>query len=184
MIGVSDYSERKIEKTVNSIEAGIPFATERVHEWRKDLYLDLINAGFVGKEQIKARKGEIGYFFYADNVSNNLDADAFVDIDMNKNSIVRFSSSYGTPKQLTGGGGGLKTEKWLIDIDEAFEIATRELGENRIFQYDNPKVVLLCAETFWDFTVFPNPDAPWPYWVVVINPETGEVIRVEDRSKL
>lgn len=176
--GYSDCTEITLDKTIGSIKAGIPFATERVGEWRDTMYLNFINVGFVGKEQIKNRKGTIDYFFYEKNISDKLDASADVGINMNTNSIIRFYSDYGTKKELGGGTNILDTDSWTIDINEAFEIAIAALGEGIVEQYDNPKVVLRCGETSWDFAVYPSQDARYQDLLVRINPETGEVIEI------
>lgn len=70
--GYSDYTEISLEKTIDSIKAGIPFATERVGEWRDTMHLNFINVGFVGKEQIENRKGTINYLFYEENVTKKV----------------------------------------------------------------------------------------------------------------
>ncbi|HCL03160.1 MAG TPA: hypothetical protein DHW61_12265 [Lachnoclostridium phytofermentans] len=74
------------------------------------MHLNYINVGFIGKEQIKDRKGKISYFYYEENVSKEIDADAQVRFDMSDNSIISFRSSYGTKKQLGGGSYILNTE--------------------------------------------------------------------------
>lgn len=174
--GYSDFTEVSLDKTIDSIKSGIPFAIERVGEWRDTMNLNFINVGFIGKEQIKNRKGIIDYFFYEKNITDKLDASADVSIDMNANSVIRFYSDYGTKKELGGGTNILNTDNWTIDINEAFDIAIAVLGEDIIEQFDYPKVVLRCGETYWDFAVYPSQDARYQDLLVRINPETGEVI--------
>jgi hypothetical protein len=128
----SDHTEIPLDENIDTIKSGIPYATHRVEEWRDTMILNYINVGFYGKEQIRNRKGDISYFFYEENVTRKLDADASVDIDMNNNSIIGFSSSYGTPKQLGGSALMLNTENWTIDINEAFDIAEAKIGEDTI----------------------------------------------------
>lgn len=120
------------------------------------------------------------YFFYEEKVTKKLDADAEVMIDMNQNSIVQFISSYGSAKKLGGGSKVLNTEKWKIDIDEAFDIVIAEWGEDSINQYDNPKIVLRCSESFWEFVLYPEPDAPYPDITVKLDPVKGEVMDITD----
>lgn len=180
----SDYTERVLDETVNSIKSGLPYATQRVDEWRSTMHLNFINAGFIGKEQIKDRKGTISYNYYEENITKKLDAQAYVIIDTNKNSIIRFSSTYGTAKKLGGSAEVLNTDNWNIDINEAFDIAIAELGEDSILEYDNPKVVLRCSEFFWEFAVYSSPDAPYQDLMVQINPETGEVMDVKDNREI
>jgi len=180
----SDYTEYVLDQEVNSIKAGLPYAKQRVWEWRNTLHLNTITAGFVGKEQIEERVGTISYFFYEENVTKKLDADASVTINMNSNSIIQFTSSYGSAKKLGGGSKVLNTENWTIDIDEAFDIAIAELGEDSINQYDNPKIVLRCSESFWKFVVYPNPDEPYPDITVKIDPVKGEVMDITDNRNI
>lgn len=180
--GVSDSVERKIENPIETIKMGIPIAIQRAQEWRNNLNLNYINVSFVGIESIKSRKGKIVYFFYEENVKKNLDASAEVEIDMVKNSIVKFNSEYGAAREMIGGGDILKTEKWTIDINEAFEIAIKEIGEDKLTENSNPAVIIRCSEKFWDFAVYSNSAATHEDWLVVINPETGKVIRKEDKT--
>lgn len=67
-------------------------------------------------------------------LQKKLDASADVGIDMNTNSIIRFQSDYGTKKELGGGENILDTDTWIIDINEVFDIAIAELGEDSINQ--------------------------------------------------
>ena len=179
----SDDTEHFLDETINSIKSGLPYATQRVEEWRDTMHLNFINASFVGKEQIEERMGMISYFFYEEKATDKLDADATVRIDMNKNSIVYFSSSYGTPKKLGGSANVLNTESWTIDINEVFDIAIAELGEDSISQYDNTKIVLTCSETFWEFAVYSYPDARYPDITVKIDPVKGEVMDIRDNKQ-
>jgi hypothetical protein len=183
--GYTDVTERRLGVAITSIQEGIPFAAQRAQEWRKNLYLDYINVGFEGKEKIQSRKGQISYYFYEDNVKKNLDAAAKVEIDMEKNSIIYFRSTYGTSRKLLGSGRGynMKTSEWTIDIDKAFEIAYKELGETRIRKYSNPKVVLRCFEVLWDFAIYSTLDAPYDDICIVINPKDGSIIRVDDKKR-
>lgn len=68
----SDYTELALSQTIDSIKLGLLFATQRVGEWRDKMHLNYINAGFIGKELIKDRKGTISYYFYEENVTKNL----------------------------------------------------------------------------------------------------------------
>jgi hypothetical protein len=180
----SDHTETPLNVNIDSIKSGIPYATHRVEEWRDTMVLNYINVGFYGKEQIKNRKGGISYFFYEENVTKKLDADASVDIDMNNNSIVGFSSSYGTPKQLGGSALMLNTENWTIDINEAFDIVEAEIGEDTIYQYANPKVVIDCCETFWEYMIFSEPEAPYADIAITINPINGKATDVHDNREI
>lgn len=174
----NDYKEIVLDEEVVSIKSGLPYATQRVSEWRDTMHLNYISAGFMGKEEIKERRGRITYLFYEENVTKKLDADAYVRINMNSKSIIRFSSSYGTPKELIGSAISIDVDNWQIDINEAFDIAIAELGEDSIDKYDNPKVVLRCGEKSWDFAVYPSQDAKYQDLLIRINPETGEVIEI------
>lgn len=189
---MSDYTPRAIEKPIDTIADGIPVAKERVLEWGKVAALDFINAGFEGKEQITSRKGTIGYFFTTwskDGHAKYLPT-AWVDIDMNTNSIIRFIGTYDQRVKVKDISehdiftNTLNTDEWNIDIKEAFDLAIKEIGEDQIFKYDNPKVVLRCGETFWDFAVYPSLDARAEEFLVKINPVTEEVISTEDKTKL
>ncbi|WFR55944.1 hypothetical protein QA584_20315 [Anaerocolumna sp. AGMB13025] len=179
----NDDSEIVLDGNIDSIKSGLQFAKQRVEEWRDTMHLNYINAGFYGKEQISSRMGRITYSFYEENVTNKFDADASVDIDMNSNSLVRFSSSYGTPKQLGGSEIILNTESWTIDINEAFDIAVAEMGVDTIDHYENPKVVLGCSESFWDFSLYAEPDAMFADFVITINPQSGIVTNVHDNRE-
>ncbi len=69
-----------------------------------------------------------------ENVTKKLDANAFVTIDMNTDSMVRFRSTYGTGKELGGGDEELNTDNWIININKAFDIAKDNLDEDNILQ--------------------------------------------------
>jgi hypothetical protein len=182
--GITDTTERKLDEPIVKIIDGIPFAQKRAEEWRENLKLNYINAVFVGKESINNRKGQIIYYFYEENVKKNLDSSAEVYIDMNKNSLTKFSSQYGTGKELIGSSNFLDTKEWTVDIGEVFEIAEGEIGVDIIEKYDNPKVVLRCTEKFWEYALFFNSNAAHEDWLVIVNPKTGEVIRKVDKTKI
>lgn len=172
----SDYEELKLDETIDTIMAGLPYAVKRVEEWRNTMTLNYINIGFEGKEEIEKRKGEISFFFYEEGVTEKLDADAFVSIDMNKNCIVRFSSTYGTPKELIGSSVALNTDDWTIDIAEVFDIVEEKLGINYLNQYGEPKIVIRCSDTWWDFAVYENSTASYEEFVIEINPISGDIV--------
>ncbi len=172
----NDNSEIILDQTIASIKSGLPFAIKRVDKWRDTMHLNYINVAFIGKEQIKKRKGTVSYFFYEENVTKKLDADAFVIINMNADSIVGFRSNYGTRKELGGGAEELNTDNWIIDINEAFDIALTKLGEDNILQYDNPKVVIRCSESVWEFVVYSSPESSYQDFLVKINPDNGNVL--------
>ena len=75
--------------------------------------------------------------------------------------IVRSRSTYGTRKELGGGEEELNAENWIIDINEAFDIALTKLDEDHILQYGNSKVVIRCSESFWEFAVYSSPKSPY-----------------------
>lgn len=177
----SDDTVKVLNEEINTIKSGLTYANQRASEWRETMHLNTITAGFDGKEQIKERKGTITYFFYEKSVKKGFDADAAVTINMKSNSIIKFRSSYGSAKKLGGGTKVLDMEKWTIDINEAFDLSIVELGENFIDQYDNPKIVLRCSESFWDFDVYSNIDARSPDITVKIDSVKGEVLDVIDK---
>lgn|GEM_PF-2247778 len=179
----SDHTEIPLDVNIDTVKSGIPYATHRVEEWRDTMVLNYINVGFYGKEQIRNRKGDISYFFYEENVTKKLDAEASVGIDMNNNTITRFASDYGTPKQLGGSALMLNTENWTIDINEAFDIVEAKIGKDIIYQYDNPKVVVGCSESFWTFSVYSEPEAPYADLIITINPINGKVTDVHDNRE-
>jgi len=116
-------------------------------------------------------------------VTKEFDADASVDIDMSNSRIIGFSPSYGTPKQLSGSEEILNTENWTIDINEAFDIAEAEIGENIMYHYENPKVVLTCSESFWKFSLYSVSDASYADLIITIDPQKGKVTNVHDNRK-
>lgn len=181
----SDQTEIRLNERIDTIKKGLPYAMERAKKWRDSLYLEYINVGFIGKEQIDSRNGDITYFFYEMNVKDKLDADATVDISMSKNSIFNFSSSYGSSKQLIGGNGEeLDTDIWIIDIPEVFDLAESLLGENYLDTYKNPKIVLGCSESMWYFEIYETEEATYSIYELKIDPVKGTVTDVIDRRKI
>lgn len=176
--GVEDNKPRRLYSPIITVREGIPIANARAHEWRKDLYLYNISVGFIGKEQIQKRKGIIHYYFYAKNADKDFDALARVDIDMEKNSVVSFSSTYGTPQELMG-GSPLDSSKWKIDINDVFDIISVELGQETILRYKSPKVVLHCSESFWNFSLYSSPNAAYAEILISINSESGEILSID-----
>lgn len=175
--GLTDNGGQVIYQPITSIKAGLPYAEKKAKQWNKSLYLDYIVAGFYGKESIRTRKGEIGYYFYAENVKRGFDASAMINIDMKKNCFSQSYLTYGTAKELIGGGPEKKPEEWNIDINQAFDIAFKELDEKKIMSYENPKIVLRYGNP-WEFAVYKTPKSEFEEMLVQINPVTGKVVRV------
>lgn len=177
--GESDKKEYHIGKSVLTIKCGIPYAIDRAKKWRTGLYLDYIKVAFNGVEELEKRKGEIMYSFYEDDAKENFDANAYVLLDMKKNSIVSFESSYGTAKVLLGGDGELKTDKWKLDIDKAIDIAFNKIGKDKILKHKEPNLVIRCWEKNWEIAVVGD---KFDDYGVEVNPENGEIIRVYDNT--
>lgn len=51
-----DITERPINKPLNSVEEGLPYAINRSHEWRKDAVLTDIEIISEGKQEIEGDK--------------------------------------------------------------------------------------------------------------------------------
>ncbi|MGE5404970.1 MAG: hypothetical protein ACM3PP_08520 [Candidatus Saccharibacteria bacterium] len=176
--GVRDKGGQVIDRPITSIKSGLPYAKKKACQWNKHLFLDGFNVGFEGKESIRTRKGEIGYYFYAQNVKPGFDASAVVHIDMKKNCFSESYIIYGTAKELIGGGPEDKPETWKIDIDQTFDLAYSVLDEEKILSYENPKIVILGGK-YWDFAVYASPGSHHREMMVEIDPVTGKVVNVK-----
>ncbi len=188
----SDREHRPIDKPINTVKDGIPYAKKRALEWGDLVYLKSIRVAFYGKEEFNSRKGTIFYSLAV--VKNDSDyppPEADVRIDMNENAIYVFSvmgdsRNYNVKLSKSEKQSDLnnmkeiQTDQWNIDIDEALEIAIKALGTDTILEYENSNIVLRCYETKWELTVY-NP--PYVDQLVIINPVTGEIIKTEDKSQ-
>ncbi|WP_455716291.1 hypothetical protein [Anaerosporobacter sp.] len=180
-----DQTEVRLDETIDTIKKGIPYASKRAKKWRDTMYLEYINVGFIGKEQIKNRHGDITYFFYERNVTDKLDADATVDISMSKNCIYNFSSSYGNANQLIGGSEEeLDAQNWIIDIPELFDMVESLLGENYLAVYEKPKIIVGCSENIWYFEIYETEDATYSIYELKIDPMKGAITDVIDRRNI
>lgn len=177
--GESDKKVYHLEHQISSIKDGISYATDRAKQWRPGLYLDYIKVTLNGVDEILNKKGEILYRFYEERAKDDLDADAYVLLDMKKNSIISFDSSYGTPKVLIGGYSKLDTSKWILDIDKAVDILIEKIGKDKIQKHENPNIVIRCWENYWEIAVVGN---QFDDYVVTVNPSNLEIISIDDKK--
>ncbi len=95
--------------------------------------------------------------------------------------MLDFRSTYGTRKELGGGDEELNTDHWIIDINKAFYIAKDNLDEDNILQYDDPKVINRCSESFWEFAAYSSTESPYQDFLIKIDPHNGNVIEVRGK---
>jgi hypothetical protein len=99
------------------------------------------------------------------------------------NVPVFIQGEHGTGKELIGNSDLLDTTKWMIDINEAFDIAVNSIGKDNINMYNSPKVVLRCSSSKWEFALYSSSTASHEDWLVSMSPITGEVIIATNKTQ-
>ncbi|MFC4769422.1 hypothetical protein [Effusibacillus consociatus] len=178
---IDDKTIIPLPHSISTIKEGLPFANKRASEWRKDAELSYVVVRFEGKDAIKNRKGVIAYRYYVKNKSliGLPHAVCYVEIDLDKQSIVRFQA-YGSDKL---DDTMINIAKWNLDLDDVFGVVEKQLDSNVIDKHSKPIVVIRAFEDFWHFAIFPSPDSHGEELLVVIDPVTKEIKRIDNKSK-
>lgn len=178
--GIVDEKSYEIDANISNIKEGVPFAIKRAKEWREGLELEYIRVVFNTKEEMESKKGTIVYKFYESNVKSGLDSSAEVYLDMNNNCITRFESDYGDSKELLGGGNSLEVDKWKIDIGEAVDIFLNEMNKCGMLEYKADNIIIRCWQNSWEIALLSEVEVGRTEFLVEINPETKEILRVKE----
>lgn len=120
------------------------------------------------------------YRFYCENVFSGIDAMATVWIDMDTSSQIRFNLSYGSPKELGGGGLEMYPGQYEIDLKDALDLAIGLEGEDTVNNCESPAIVVGANDSFLDVTLYDEEenneyDIPNRIWTVYIDPITGDI---------
>ena len=182
-----DITERPINKPLNSVEEGLPYAINRAHEWRKDAVLTDIEIISEGKQEIEGNKGRVRYRFELPYVNESKPSGIInVSINLNSNSIeyvrasheyVRASHDYDETKKINE----LKLKNIAFaDIKQLYEAAVSEIGKDNIFQYEQPFVRMQINSDYAVFKVSPSMEKQYPIkHSVKIDVKTGKVLEKE-----
>ncbi|WP_058302717.1 hypothetical protein [Gorillibacterium timonense] len=181
MKDIQDRTEIPLNHEINSYKDGLPFATERAKQWRKDAYLTNIVIGFQGKENINNRRGTIDYHYYAKNNSifGLPDAVCWVTIDMDKRSIVEFRAFGGARLY----GDPIDISRWNIDIKSMFDGIEKEGILELLNRYDNPSLVVRTNEEMWEVALYPSLESMGEDVTFRFETTTKKIYYVRDKLK-
>lgn len=153
LLDFQDIKKTVLDKPVNTVEDGLPYALNEAHEWRQDAVLTGLEIVSVGKEEIGNNKGKLRYileFTYID--ESKPSGIMFISINTNSNSIEFVSASH------DGEAGArsfseLKCNNLTECIKKVYDVAIKAIGKENIFQYEQPFVRVHVDSNYATFEV-------------------------------
>lgn len=135
-----DINDIVLEKPIYSVEDGLPYAINRAHEWREDAILTRLLIISVGKDEINSNTGGFDYTFefpYIDKIKPSGIMSVFINTDLNGITLVDTShDGEGETRVIHE----LKSDDLQGDINRVYDAAINAIGEDNIFQYEEPFV--------------------------------------------
>ena len=177
-----DITERPVNKPLNSVEDGLPYAINRAHEWRKDAVLTDIEIISVGKNEIEGNKGKANYWFQLPCVNeSNPGGIIIISVNLNSNIIELVEAYHDDDYYKTKKIKELKLKNLAFaDIKQLYDTAINEIGKDNIFQYQQPFARMQINSDYAVFNVSPSMEKQYPIkYSVKIDVKTGKVLGKE-----
>lgn len=135
-----DINKIVLEKPINSIEDGLPYALNCSHKWRQDAVLTELQIVSTGKEEIENATGKLNYRFeFAYINKTKLGGTMLISINTNSNSIEFVSTSH-DGEDKTRKIKELKLNNLTESIKKTNNVAIKAIGKDNIFKYEQPFV--------------------------------------------
>lgn len=155
-----DIKKTVLDKPINSVEDGLPYALNRAREWRQDAVLTGLEIVSVGKDEILNNKGKLNYIFEFEYVDKNKPGGIItVSIDTNSNSIELVSASH-DGEDRTRRVKELKHNDLEESVRKVYYAAIKAIGNDNVFKYQQPFVRIRIGSDFAIFEESYSQDEP------------------------
>ncbi len=155
-----DTGRTVLEKPINSVEDGLPYAFNRAYEWRQDVVLTEYQIISIGEEELKGKNGKFRYIFQFPYINESKPSGImFISINTNTNSIEFVSASH-DGQAGTRSFSKLNLGNLTESIKKVYDVAIKHIGEENIYQYEQPFVRVYVNSNFARFEVSPSQSEP------------------------
>ena len=133
-----DIKKVELEKPINSVEDGLPFALKRANEWRKDAVLTGVQIVSKGKEEIENRNGRVNYTFEFEYVNEKKPGGILIiSVSTKSNRIELVSASHDGEDKFRK-VNELELKEMTLNINKIYETAIKATGKDSILKFNQP----------------------------------------------
>lgn len=133
-----DVKKIELDKSIKSVEDGLPFALKRAIEWRKDAVLTSIQIVSDGKEEIQDRNGNLNYIFEFEYVNEKAPGGILIVSMSTKSNCIELVSASHDGEETFRKVNELEFKKTGVNINKIYDTAINAIGNDSILKLNHP----------------------------------------------